>query len=85
MTGPGEHPGAGAPGASGSRAFHAYAGVCVLLLLADLVLHRHVEHALEGWFGFYAFYGFVACVTLVLVARGLRRVLMRREDYYDAR
>jgi hypothetical protein len=33
--------------------------------------------------GFYAFYGFVACVLLVLIAKQMRKVLMRKEDYYD--
>ena len=28
-------------------------------------------------------YGFVACVFLVLMAKLLRRILMRPEDYYD--
>lgn len=55
----------------------------VLLLLLDLVIHRHAEAGFDGWFGFYGVYGFVACVVLVLVAKQLRRVLMRSEDYYD--
>ena len=44
---------------------------------------HHGELPMEGWFGFYAIYGFVACVLLVLVAKQLRKVLMRSEDYYD--
>ena len=54
-----------------------------LLVLADLVVHRHAETAFDGRFGFYGLYGFVACVALVLAAKLLRRVVMRREDYYD--
>ena len=57
--------------------------VCTLLLLADFVLHRHVEHPLESLPGFYAVYGFVGCVSLVVVAKELRRLVMRPEDYYD--
>lgn len=53
------------------------------LAFADLVVHRHAETALDGWFGFYGFYGFVACVALVLTAKLLRRGVMRPEDYYD--
>ena len=34
-------------------------------------------------YGFYGIFGFVACVALVLIAKQLRRVLMRPEDYYD--
>ncbi len=67
----------------GGRAFAIFLAVCVALLLADLLYHRHVVHPIEGWFGFYGVYGFVACVALVLAARAMRRVLMRDEDYYD--
>ena len=61
---------------------------CALLLGADLLFHRHLNFAegvfpVEGWFGFYAIYGFVACVLLVLTATQMRKVLMRREDYYQ--
>jgi hypothetical protein len=62
------------------RGFYA---VCALLLLLDLFVPRHGAFAIEHLFGFYAFFGFAACVTLVLVAKQLRGVLMRPEDYYD--
>jgi len=52
------------------------------LLLIDVVLHRHVMHEWESLVGFYAIYGFVACVLLVLIAKQLRKVVMRKEDYY---
>lgn len=58
-------------------------GVCALLLLADLVLHRHVEHPLESLPEFYAVYGFVGCVSLVMAAKALRRWVKRPEEYYD--
>ncbi len=57
---------------------------CVLLLLADLVIDRHATHPLEEISGFYGFYGFGACVLLVLVAKEMRKLVMRREDYYDS-
>ena len=60
-----------------------FAAICGLLFLADLVYHRHYERSLEAFFGFYAIYGFVACVVLVLAATAMRKVLMRKEDYYD--
>ncbi len=74
---------------------------CGLLLVADVFVkffhvpfHHHAafpeqasfaEGRFERWGFFYAFYGFAACVLLVLAATQLRKVLMRREDYYDAR
>jgi hypothetical protein len=63
-----------------------YVGLWVFggaLALLDLVVHRHAEVGFDGWFSFYALYGFFACVALVLAAKVLRRLVMRREDYYD--
>ena len=58
--------------------------VCAGLVLIDFVHHRHVIHSWEILWGFYAIYGFVACVALVLIAKEMRKLLMRSEDYYDA-
>ncbi len=57
--------------------------LCVLLLAVDFVYHRHAEHPWEALWGFYGLYGFVACVSLVLIAKQLRRLLKRPERYYD--
>ena len=65
------------------RLVRGFYTVCLLLLLLDLFVPKHGAFAVEHLFGFYAFFGFAACVTLVLVAKQLRRVLMRSEDYYD--
>jgi hypothetical protein len=46
-------------------------------------VHRHAEAGFDGLFGFYGVYGFVACVSLVLAAKVLRKLVMRPEDYYD--
>jgi len=56
---------------------------CILLVGLELVVHRHLSHAWEALFGFYALYGFVACVLLVLLAKEMRKMLMRDEDYYE--
>ena len=58
--------------------------ICAGLVLTDIVHHRHVIHTWENLWGFYAIFGFVACVALVLIAKEMRKVLMRSEDYYDA-
>lgn len=65
------------------RIVQAWVICCIGLLVMDLVIHRHVVHPWEEAFGFYAFYGFGACVILVLLAREMRKPLMRDEDYYD--
>lgn len=70
------------------RLLRIFFALCAALFGVDLLFPRHLSFAegvfpVEGWFGFYAIYGFVACVLLVLTATQLRKVLMRREDYYD--
>lgn len=57
--------------------------VCALLVLADFIVHRHIYHEWENIPAFYAIYGFVGCVVLVLIAKAMRKVLMKEEDYYD--
>ena len=57
--------------------------ICALLVVADVFVPKHSPFAIEHVFGFYAWFGFLACVGLVLVAKVMRRVLMRPEDYYD--
>lgn len=61
-----------------------FLAACAALLAMDAVVHRHVVHPFEGMYGFYPLYGFAACVLLVLAATAMRRVVGRREDYYDA-
>lgn len=65
------------------RVIYALLAACVVVLGGDFFVYRHIDHPWESIFGFYAIYGFVACVLLVLVAKELRRIIMRREDYYD--
>ena len=65
------------------RVVYALFAICALTFAADFFVERHVDHPWEVLFGFYAVYGFVACVVLVLAAKEMRKVLMRKEDHYD--
>ena len=56
--------------------------VSVASVLADFFYHKHGHWHFQEWIGFDAAYGFVACVGLVLAAKGLRVLLMRGESYY---
>lgn len=65
------------------RLLNVFYVLCVILVLLDLIIHRHIAHPWERLFGFHALYGFVACWSLVVIAKLMRKVLMRPEDYYD--
>lgn len=56
----------------------------VLLIVVDLFIPKHPYFPWEEYPSFYAVYGFVACVGLVLAAKHvLRKIVKRKEDYYD--
>lgn len=58
--------------------------VCVVLFFADALYHKHPHFEIENLFGFFGVYGFFVCVALVIIAKSLRAILMRSEDYYDS-
>lgn len=66
-----------------NRFVNGFYVLCAILVLLDIVVHRHIYHPWEALFGFHAWYGFAACWMLVVIAKQMRRVLMRPEDYYD--
>lgn len=55
----------------------------VLILIAEAFVDMHAEFSVAHFFGFYAVFGFISYVTLIFVAKLFRKLLMRREDYYD--
>jgi hypothetical protein len=59
--------------------------VCGLLVVADFIVHRHVYMPLEKIPAFYALYGFAALVGVVVLAKLLRKVVGKDEDYYERR
>ncbi len=56
---------------------------CVGVVVADFFYHKHGDYSFQEWFAFDAIFGFAAYVGLVTAAKGIRRLLMRSEDYYD--
>ncbi|MDQ2092170.1 hypothetical protein [Marimonas arenosa] len=68
-----------------NRIVYALYGLCAALFLADFFYHKHVYLGVEELPGFYAVYGFVMCAMLVICAKAMRVILMRREDYYAPR
>jgi len=67
----------------GTRVFWVVVALCVLLVAVDPFVAKHGHYAAENWIGAHGLYGFVSCVLLVLAARELRKLVKRREDYYD--
>lgn len=57
--------------------------ICALALLGEFFYQKHPYFEFDGLFGFYGLFGFIACVLLVLIAKLLRRLLMRGPHYYD--
>jgi hypothetical protein len=53
-----------------------------VLSLTGLGWHRHVSLFVEGLPGFYPLWGFIAIALLIMLARQLRRIVMRPENYY---
>lgn len=65
--------------------FRSFFGICFLLGALELFVARHSEHPhpWEGTFLFYPLAGFISFWGLVIVAKGMRKILIRPEDYYD--
>ena len=70
---------------NGRVIFWALVGVCLALLAAELFYEHHAHFVIDGWPGFYAVFGFLAFIFIVFAGKGLRRLIMRDEDYYDRR
>ena len=73
----------GKGGTGGNRLFWGLVIVCVLLGVADFLVHRHAHYHWEGFPNFYGFFGFAAFWCVVIVGKHLRKLLWRSEDYYD--
>ncbi len=57
--------------------------LCAIVLVWDFFVDRKVHHPFEEWPVMYPLFGFAGISLLILAAKGLRRLVMRREDYYD--
>lgn len=56
---------------------------CAALLVAEFLVHRHAYNRVEAVPLLYALYGFAALVVAVTIAKGLRRLIRRDDDFYD--
>ena len=67
------------------RLFTTFYVLAGLLFVAEFILGRENAHPhpWEGLPGFYPIYGFISFWFLVLVAKPMRKLLIRSEDYYE--
>jgi len=56
--------------------------VLALTVVAQSVIKVKGYFGVDGWFAFGAIYGFLACLAMVLFAKGLGYLLKRDENYY---
>jgi hypothetical protein len=56
--------------------------ILALSVLAEAFVDLHPRFEIERWFGFHAGYGFLACLAMILVAKGLGLLLKRPDRYY---
>lgn len=60
-----------------------FSAILALTVLAQLVIGIKGYFGIDSIFGFGAVFGFFCCVTMVLLAKVLGKLLKRPEDYYD--
>jgi len=59
-----------------------YASLAILLAI-DFFIEKHVAFGWEGYPDFFAAYGFISCVGLIYIAKLLRLLVKRDENYYE--
>ena len=62
---------------------YALYAICAVAVIADFIIHRHVDHPWEALPAFYSLYAFVSIIILIFAAKALRKLVMRPENYYD--
>jgi hypothetical protein len=65
------------------RFFLTFYVLCGISVVSEFFVDRVTHHPWEPVFGFYGLWGFASFWFLVLVAKQMRKVLIRPEDYYD--
>lgn len=67
------------------RLWWGFAIVLALSVVAQFFIDVKGYFSVDGWPGFGAAFGFLACLLMVLFAKGLGYILKRGEQYYDDR
>lgn len=67
---------------SANKIFWGLAIASIVAFLADFTYKKHGVFAVADIPGFYGIFGFVAFTALILMAKTLRVLIKRPEDYY---
>jgi len=62
---------------------YVFAAILAATVAAEIFIPNHPHFTLEAVFGFNAVYGFVACVAMIVAAKGLGALLKRHDGYYE--
>ena len=65
-----------------NKIFLGLAVLCFALFLTDFIYQKHGHFHIEEIPGFYGAYGFFMFTALILVAKTLRLLIKRPENYY---
>ena len=57
--------------------------LCALIVALDFAYEKHPYFEVENIPNFWGLWGFGCFVFIVFVGKGLRKIVMRDEDYYD--
>ncbi|RJP81980.1 MAG: hypothetical protein C4522_04500 [Desulfobacteraceae bacterium] len=66
-----------------TRFLLVFYGSLLGLLMVDFFIQKHADFPWEEVPGFFAAYGFISCVAFIFIAKGIRLIVKRKEDYYD--
>ncbi len=79
-----EHGNNSVPSPWAGRILVGFFAVCAIVFGMDLFGRPEKHHPIEDWPFAYPSFGFFGIALLIVLAKGLRRLVMRSEDYYDA-
>ena len=57
--------------------------MALIVIGFDLIMHRHEYFKFKEIFAFPALFGFFSFIIIVLIGKQLRKIISKKEDYYD--
>jgi hypothetical protein len=66
-----------------TRIFYVLIAVCVVLGAADFLYHKHSYFDVEHYPAIYGVFGFLVYGAVIFLAKGLRLIVRRPENYYE--